>query len=262
MGIADRPESRPESAGAFEAMLEMAAGRSTSVGDTPSPRDGDGAVRTIAILPFVDMSDGRTLGYFCEGIAEEIINALTAVPGLRVIARGSAFKFKSAAGADGARQIGAALNVATVLDGSVRAAGDRLRIIARLLDAGDGAQLWSERFERRLEDVFAVQDDIAAAVVGALGVRAGGGAPAVTTRPAASAPRSQDAYTCYLKGRFCWNQRTEAALRRSTEYFEAAIAADPDHAERTPALPMPTRRWRLAGAARVLAEAKVLRIAR
>lgn len=260
---AQRPDDRPESMGALEGLLEAAMGRQTPAGrrsSRPLPRDVDDAASTIAVLPFVDMSDGRSLGYFCEGMAEEIINALTAVPGLRVIARGSAFTFRGGAGADDIRAIGSALNATTVLDGSVRAAGDRLRIIARLTDAHDGVQRWSARFDRRLENVFAVQDEIAAAVVVALGVgpAAGpaeavrpagsdvdvpgagtglfssvstpsGAAPAEAGQRAVSSARSGEAYALYLQGRFCWNQRTESALQRSAAYFEAAIAKDPEY---------------------------------
>ena len=160
----------------------------------------------MAVLPFVDDSQDRTLEYFCDGIAEELRNALASVPGLRVAARGSSMQFGGRS--EDARQIGATLNVATVLEGSVRAAGDELRVVSRLVDVRDGFQIWSERFDRRLNDVFAVQDDIAGAVVAVLRAHAG-----ATSAPneRATASHDFDAYTLYLKGRHHWNKRTERA---------------------------------------------------
>ena len=131
------------------------------------------SVPSIAVLPFADMSPEKDQDYFCEGIAEELIDALARLKGLRVVARTSAFQF-TGKGHD-LREIGEKLKVKHVLEGSVRKAGNRLRINAQLINAGDGFHLWSERYDRKMEDVFAVQDDIAAAVVEKLKVQLLGG---------------------------------------------------------------------------------------
>lgn len=181
---------------------------------------------SIAVLPFRDMSPGGDQDSFCEGLAEEIIIALTKVTGLRVAARTSAFQFKGQA--RDLRRIGEALHVAAVLDGSVRKSGDRLRITVELLNSADGYHLWSERFDRDVEDVFAVQEEIAGAIVSVLQGRlaAGGQAPLV-------APHTKDveAYLLYLEGRYHWNRRTETELMKSLRSFEQAIGRDPDYAQ-------------------------------
>jgi serine/threonine-protein kinase len=208
--MAASPVERPGSAGAMELLLQGATDRSFR------PQPDPPLAHSVAVLPFVDLSPTKSLEYFCEGIAEEIINILTRVSGVRVVARGSAFRFKD--GAD-VRTVATALNVGTVLEGSVRAFRDELRIIATLVDATSGYQLWSQRFDRRLADVFAVQDEIAAAVLSAIGVQIG-------NRSARG-----DAYSFYLEGRHYWNKRTESSLQRSVTSFQTAIEKDPDYAE-------------------------------
>ncbi len=181
---------------------------------------------SIAVLPFRDMSPEKDQDYFCEGLTEELINALTKITGLRVAARTSAFQFKEQA--RDLRYIGESLNVATVLDGSVRKTGNRLRITVELLNSADGYHLWSERFDRDLEDVFAVQDEIARTVVRTLKgkLATDEGTPLV-------APHSRDleAYMFYLEGRYHWNKRTEYELQKSVGCFEQAIARDPGYAQ-------------------------------
>jgi eukaryotic-like serine/threonine-protein kinase len=186
---------------------------------------GPPPIRSIAVLPFADMSTGKQLDYLCEGVAEEILSSLSRLEGLRVVARSSAFQFKAAA-AD-VRTIASALSVDAVLEGSVRLAGDRLRVVTELVDANSGFQLWSERFDRRLDDVFAVQDEIANAVATTLHVRlrAPSGAAAAVGRV------DPDTYTLVLKGRHHWNRRTEAHLQRSIEYFQAAVDRQQGYAE-------------------------------
>ena len=206
-------------------MLDALGGRSARARasrehDERSPQ----ARRSIAVLPFVEINPEKHLDYFCEGIAEEIISALTAVPGVRVVARTSAFRFLSAI--EDVRQVGNALGVGWVLEGSVRASGERLRVIARLVDPADGSQRWSQRFDCLLDDVFAVQEQIATAAARALGVRATG-----TVIPHAGEQPKFDAYTLYLRGRHCWNQRTEATLHRSVRYFTAALESEPGYGE-------------------------------
>src|SRR5262249_27453149 len=151
---------------------------------------------------------------FCDGLTEELINELAQIPGLRVAARASTFQFKGQA--RDIRQIGNALNVATVLDGSVRKDGRRLRITVELVGADDGYHLWSQRFERSMEDVFAVQDEIAASVVVTLKGRL---AAEKSTASLASRSRDLEAYESYLEGRYHWNKRTEDELKKSVTCF-------------------------------------------
>jgi serine/threonine protein kinase/tetratricopeptide (TPR) repeat protein len=187
----------------------------------------DAGVPSVAVLPFSDMSPAKDQECFCDGITEEIINALTQIPGLRVAARTSAFQFKRQA--RDVRQIGEALNVATILDGSVRKDGNRVRITVELIGSAEGYHLWSRRFDRDLIDIFAVQDDIATAVVTMLK----GKLAVDKSRPAVVTPRSQDldAYESYLEGRYHWNKRTEDELKRSVACFERAVAKDPGYAQ-------------------------------
>ena len=214
---AERFQSAREIRFALEAVREGL--RKPDGSTTVTRRDGP----SVAVLPFFDMSPARDEESFCDGIAEELINALTHIPGLRVAARTSAFQFKGVP--HDVRQIGHILNVATVLDGSVRKHNNRLRVTVELIGTDDGYQLWSERFDRELEDVFAVQDEIATAVVKVLKGRFTG-APLV-------APHTRDvgAYTAYLEGRYHWNTRTEDEIARSVECFKNAIARDSRYAE-------------------------------
>jgi adenylate cyclase len=179
-------------------------------------------MKSVAVLPFANMSAGRENEYFADGIAEELINALTKVEGLRVPARTSSFGFKGKNLS--VRAIADSLRVGAVLEGSVRKAGNRIKVTAQLINAADGYHLWSETYERELEDVFAVQDEIARAIVGALKVKLGGdeAGPLVTRATA-----NLEAYSLYLQGRYLWNQRTAEALERAVRLFEQAIAKDP-----------------------------------
>jgi TolB-like protein/Tfp pilus assembly protein PilF len=177
------------------------------------------------VLPFVNMSSDKENEYFSDGMTEELINALAKVEGLRVPARTSAFAFKGKQ-AD-IRRIGKELGVATVLEGSVRKAGNRLKITAQLVNVADGYHLWSETYERELEDVFAVQEEISRAIVDALEIKLGGaGDTPLVKRPTAET----EAYNLYLKGRYFWNTRTEEGLRKGIEYFRQAIERDTNYA--------------------------------
>jgi serine/threonine-protein kinase len=210
------PEDRYQSAAeALEDLRRMRA-------DTEA---GTEQTRSIAVLPFADMSPGGDQEYFCDGLAEELINALTQVEGLRVAARTSAFQFKDKV--VGVETIGRELRVETVLEGSVRKAGNRLRITAQLVNVADGYHLWSQRYDRDLEDVFAVQDDIASTIVGTLKVKL----TRETTAPLVR--RYTDnvaAYSLYLKGRHFWNNRHRGLLLKGIDCFEAAIENDPSYA--------------------------------
>ena len=182
-------------------------------------------VPSIAVLPLDDMSPQRDQAYFCEGMAEEIINALTALDGLHVASRTSAFLAK--AKSFDIAEIGTRLKVGAVLEGSVRKAGNRLRVTAQLTTVSDGYHLWSERYDREMDDVFAVQDEIARSVVGQLKVELLG----VSGAPLVKRPTDDlEAYHFYWKGRYHLNQRTEDALNRGIQFFEEALARDPNYA--------------------------------
>jgi serine/threonine protein kinase/tetratricopeptide (TPR) repeat protein len=175
---------------------------------------------SIAVLPFANMSGDKEQEYFSDGLAEEIINALAQVPDLKVIARTSAFAFKGQN--TDVRKIAEALGVTSILEGSVRKAGNRIRVTAQLITAADGSHLWSQRFDREMEDVFAVQDEIAAAIAKALQVKL-----------AVRAPKHQPslpAYEAYLKYRHYQWGFTPESLKRSRECLEQAIALDPQFA--------------------------------
>ena len=176
----------------------------------------------IAVLPFANMSMDKEDEYFSDGLSEEIINALTKLPGLRVIARTSAFRFR---GEQDLRKVGETLQVGTVLEGSVRKAGNRLRITAQLIDVADDSHIWSERYDREMTDVFAIQDEISAAIVDQLKVSLGG-------HPAAKHPIPKlAAYEAVLEGRHYWYRFTPADLTKALECFERAAAMDPGYAE-------------------------------
>jgi serine/threonine protein kinase/tetratricopeptide (TPR) repeat protein len=181
--------------------------------------------KSIAVLPFVNMSADPENEYFTDGIAEEIINALTKIQSLRVASRTSSFAFKGKATT--IADIGATLKAATILEGSVRKSGNRLRVTAQLIDVRDGYHLWSERYDRQLEDVFAIQDEIADSIVGALRVvlsddekRAIGGAATTDVR----------AYDFYLRGRQYFHQFRRAGIQFARRMFERALEIDPRYA--------------------------------
>jgi TolB-like protein/Tfp pilus assembly protein PilF/predicted Ser/Thr protein kinase len=179
---------------------------------------------SIAVLPFANLSGDKDNEYFSDGLAEEILNALTKLHGLKVAARTSAFAFKGRN--EDIRLIGETLRVTHILEGSVRKAGSRLRITAQLISIADGCHVWSERYDREMTDMFAIQDEISQAIVTVLKLKlARPGSQAIARRPL-----EPEAYESYLKGRFFWNKRTEADLNRSIDYFLRAIELDPAYA--------------------------------
>ncbi len=181
---------------------------------------------SIAVLPFADLSPSKDQDYFCDGIAEELLGALSAVEGLRVAARGSSFQFKGQA--VDSREVGRTLGVATLLEGSVRKAGNRVRISARLVSTKDGYQLWSEAFDRGLGDIFAIQEEIAQAVVRALQLRLSSSKGAPLTRVGT---RDAQAYEMYLRGRKFLMNHGETMLRLARQMFRGAIELDPGFAQ-------------------------------
>jgi serine/threonine-protein kinase len=206
-------------AGAALVVVAVTVGLWTLRGWEGTPSVGDGAP-SVAVLPFADLSGGAN-EYLGDGMAETLINALSGVEGLRVAARTSAFSFKGRQ--EDVRAIGQALGVTAVLEGSVQRAGSRLRITAQLVNADDGFHLWSESFDRDVSDVFAVQDEVARAVVAALEVELVGDADGEVVE---LGTRNLAAYNAYLQGRFFWNRRTTRDIELSAQYFDDAIAAD------------------------------------
>ena len=176
---------------------------------------------SIAVLPFVDMSPGKDQEYFCHGITDEIITALTSVPGLQVISRTSAFAFQSRDLE--VTEIGRRLRVSTILEGSVRKSGDRVRVTTQLVNAEDGYHIWSKRFDRELSDVFVIQDDIAASILDEFRIHR-------DTRASGRTPLNVPAHDAYLRGMYSLNKWTESAVRQAIVDFDDALAADADFA--------------------------------
>ncbi|MEY2480045.1 MAG: adenylate cyclase [Verrucomicrobiota bacterium] len=176
--------------------------------------------RSIAVLPFHDLSSGKDHDYFSDGIADEILSALARIDGLRVAARRSSFWFKDKNAE--LSEIAQKLNVENVLEGSFRRDGNRVRITAELINAAGGFTIWSETFERELQGIFAVQDEITRAIVDALKLKL-----KISPPMASRLVRSPDAYDVYLHGLFYSDKSTEESLRKSLEYFERALQKDP-----------------------------------
>ena len=202
---------RFESARAFSAAL------------TAESKEAEPDSKSIAVLPFANLSRDPDNEYFSDGLAEDIIDALTQVPGMRVMARTSAFAFRGKE--QDVRKIGAELNVAHILEGSVRRAGNRLRVTAQLVKVSDGYHLWSQRFDRELTDVFAIQDEISQAIVEKLRVRLTGGLPLVKRYT-----ENLAAYDLCLKARYHVLKLTQEGLELGRRYCEQAVALDPSYA--------------------------------
>ncbi len=204
---------------AAEAMEAVREARGPDSPEFPSPAPRSYGLSSIAVLPFRLLGPERAADYIGDGVTEEIINSLMTLPSLHVAARTSSFAFRDRH--EDVRGIGRALGVATVLEGSVRIAGPRLRVTAQLIDVATGYQMWSGRFDRTLDDLFEMQDDIARAITETLRGRLSGGSDLeLAPRP----DRDPKAYDLYLQGRFFYNRR---AASKALSFFEAAIAADP-----------------------------------
>ncbi|HSG65317.1 MAG TPA: hypothetical protein VLD39_09955, partial [Gammaproteobacteria bacterium] len=201
--------------------LEPPAAAATAAlpASNPAPKTAPPAPHSIAVLPFTNMSEDKANEFFADGLSEELLNLLSRVPDLRVVARTSSFSFKgrSVSAAEIARE----LNVEHLLEGSVRTAGSRIRIAAQLVRASDSSHIWSKSFDRELGDIFAVQDEIAAAVVGELEIQLLGA-------PAPKAPQTDPrAYALYLQGRHFSELYSSAGYEQAVAAFEAALAIDP-----------------------------------
>lgn len=181
--------------------------------------------QSIAVLPFANISADEENEYFCDGLAEELLNALAKIDELKVAARTSAFSFKGKN--TEAREIGKTLNVNTVLEGSVRKAGNRVRINVQLVNAADGYHLWSERYDREMKDIFDVQDEITLAVVDALKVKLLGAKKAAVLKRHTD---NTEAYQLYLQGRFHYGKWTEEGFRKAIKCYEQALAHEPNYA--------------------------------
>ena len=217
------PQRRYPHAGAVLSDLRAVRIEAAAGPGDPSP---PARVPSIAVLPFADMSPDRSQGFFAEGIAEELIHALTRVRGLRVVARTSAFALKDK-GLD-AREIGRMLNVDAMLEGSVRAAGNRLRITAQLISVADGFHLWSERFDRDADDIFAIQDELSLSIVDHLKVTLH-----VSERDDLQKRPTEDheAYNLYLKGLYFLARPRPDTLNSALRFFQEALTRDPGFAK-------------------------------
>ncbi len=220
------PARRYQSMAEVRAALEHALAMISSTGSSPGLRGFDPCCASIAVLPFANLSPDKENEYFSDGLTEEIINALTKITGLRVTARTSVFAFR---GKDqDVRTIANVLNVDTVLEGSVRKSGNRLRINAQLIKASDGYHLWSERYDRELTDIFEIQDDISTAIVKALREHlglAGGGTCCMRHTP------DMEAFKALQRGRLQRFRFTPTARMLARRAYEEAIQRDPDYAE-------------------------------
>ncbi len=221
--LAKEPDERFSSAIEFASALTSGA---TSTTVLPAERPLPPLPESLVVLPLANISGDQESEYLSDGITDELIGALARVEGLRVISRTSAFAFKGKQVP--LKEIGEQLKVSFALEGGVRRSGDRLRVSAQLVRVADDSSVWSETYERRMADVFEVQDDIARRITGTL-TRTLKLTPAHTPAPA-PVPRNLDAYNNYLLGRYHWNKRSHSGLHEARKLFEQAIAADPDFA--------------------------------
>jgi len=219
--LAKAPSGRFATAAQFSQALTWPSGTSTP----PELKTSAASPKSIAVLPFVNMSNDPENEYFSDGVAEDIINALTKIQALRVASRTSTFAFKGKSEDIG--EIGRKLKVATVLEGSVRKAGSRLRVTAQLVSVADGNNLWSERYDRQLEDVFEIQDEIAGNIVKALRVVLSEGEKRAIEK---AATENIEAYEYYLRGRQFFHQWSRTGIQYARRMFERAIDIDPNYA--------------------------------
>lgn len=237
-----RTEPLPEEAPATQVKLRIAyavavlacmAGLGYVLYERGVGRANAGAARSsIAVMPFANLSGDQSKDYFSDGMSEELLNLLARVPGLQVAARTSSFAYKGRE--VDVREIGKELGVETVLEGSVRQAGDQVRITAQLIDTDTGFHLWSETYDRQMADIFQVQDEIARAIVDKLRIQL---APSDQVAQHQKVPtQNVEAYELYLQGRAVWKKRGEDNLKKAIELYQAALARDPGFARAHAAL--------------------------
>ena len=199
-------------------------------GGVPGDTRGSDTTRSIAVLPFVNTGGAATDDYFSDGLTDELAHALSRIPGVKVAGRTSTYAFKGKSSSE--QEIGRALHVGAIITGTVRRSGDRLRVTAQLVSTADGKVVLDSVYERRADDVFAVQDELTRTIVAALGPALGGQLAIGDTASGASLVRvqrgtsSHDAYDLYMKGHWVWVQRGTPNLLRSVDYFRQAIARD------------------------------------
>jgi len=216
----DRFPTAAEFADALASVTRAAGGPHRTA---PDQQKSAAAQKSIAVLPLTNMSADPENEYFADGMSEEIINALAKVPGLQVASRSSCFAFKGKQ--VDIRQVGDKLGVASLLEGSVRKVGNRIRITAQLVNVETGYHLWSETYDRQLEDVFAIQDEISRAIVEALKLRLGSDTDQLVV-PA----KSLEAYNLYLKARFFYHRFTESSLQKSLDFYQRVLLLEPGYA--------------------------------
>ncbi|HEX3233438.1 MAG TPA: protein kinase [Gemmatimonadales bacterium] len=223
--LARKPADRFATAAGFSSALADVAGGRSGGGITLVPGPQTTAEASVAVLPFLSLSSDPENEYFSDGMTDEIINALAQIPGLRVTARTSSFMFKGKS--VDAREIGERLKVRTLLEGSLRKAGNRIRMSVQLINASSGYHLWSHTYERTLDDVFVMQDELTRAIVTELTARVVGTPSDLLVRPATAVP---EAYALYLQGCYFLNKRTAEGFVAAIEHFQQAIERDPEYA--------------------------------
>jgi serine/threonine-protein kinase len=222
--LARTPVDRFPTAAEFaEALRQISRENGNAAHRSPEPQKSSDAKKAIAVLPFANMSADPENEYFSDGMTDEIINAIAKVPGLHVASRSSCFAFKGKQ--VDTREVGDKLGVGSVLEGSVRKVGNKLRITAQLVDVDNGYQLWSETYNRQLEDVFAIQEEIARAIVEALKLRLGTGNEQLVVPT-----KNLDAYNLYLKARYFYHRANESSLRKSIDFFQRVLLLEPGYA--------------------------------
>lgn len=216
-------ELRYQHAADVRADLKRAQRELDGGGAPPEVRPHAAALKSVAVLPFRNLSNDPDNAFFSDGIAEDLIDALGRIRGLKVASRGSTFRFREGVSPDA---IGAALGVGALVEGSVRKASSRLRVAAKLVDAPTGFQMWSEKYDREMADVFDIQDEIVSSLVSELEPALMGEARDAVRRPT----ENLEAYEWYLKGRYYWHQRSPSTLKLAIQSFEQAIALDGNYA--------------------------------
>jgi adenylate cyclase len=251
--VSEPAAAAPTASASVTATATAASGAtSAGTGEASPPAAAFSPIAAVAVLPFIDMSQAQDHGWFCDGLAEEIIESLCCVKGLRVASRTASFRFRD--GATDPREIGKLLGVDAILEGSLRVAAGRMRVGAKLVDAREGYQTWAETYERATSDVFAVQRQIAEAVARSMKLSLAAPPPG---RGEKYQPRSLEAYEACVRGRQRVNAFSRRAVMEAPTHFRRAIALDPDYAQAHAGLAdalAQQAQWRFASVEQVLPE--------